>query len=59
MDPVPVVAALIVRSVVMVAFQPLDLSPVYAPAADSNAEEDSVRVMVEVSVMVSVEYRVR
>lgn len=52
---VPVAVALTLVSVVMVAFHPLGFSPVYAPAADEAVRVDSVMVIVEVSVMVSVE----
>lgn len=53
-EPAAVAAALTLTSVV--AFQPFGASPVYAPAADEDAEEVfSFRVKVEVSVIVMVD----
>ena len=51
----PVVAALAVLSVVMVAFQPAGFKPVYAPAADKVGSAELVTVNVEVLVIVFVE----
>ena len=55
----PIAGVLTMMNVDMLEFQPLDASPVYAPAEADAMGTVSVWVLVRVSVRVSVEDRVR